>query len=58
MQLALPDLTETEKLMITLKHKSDQRSESRRAERVKLLEEFRAKKADRNKKLIGTALNN
>lgn len=43
-QLALPELTETDKLMITLKFKNDVRVESRREEREKLLETIRAKK--------------
>ena len=37
MQLALPDLTETDKLMISLKFKNEQRVESRKEEREKLL---------------------
>lgn len=43
-QLAMPELTETDKLMITLKFKNDQRVESRREERQKLLENMRSKK--------------
>jgi hypothetical protein len=44
MQLALPDLTETEKLMISLKFKSEKRIESRREEREILLKNMREKK--------------
>jgi hypothetical protein len=44
MQLAQPDLTETEKLMISLKFKSEQRIESRREEREILLKNMREKK--------------
>ncbi len=43
-QLAMPELTETDKLMITLKFKSDQRVESRMEERQKLLEDIRSRK--------------
>ena len=44
MQLAIPDLTETDKLMISLKFKNEQKIESRREEREKLLKVMREKK--------------
>ena len=44
MQLAIPDLTETDKLMISLKFKNEQKIESRIEEREKLLKVMREKK--------------
>ena len=44
MQLAIPDLTETDKLMISLKFKNEQKIESRREERENLLKVMRDRK--------------
>jgi hypothetical protein len=43
-QLAIPDLSETEKLMITLKHHADTKIDARKAEKEALLSELRLKK--------------